>query len=444
MKKVLFSISLMLCIAALSGCSEKEAAPVSESGEVTASKETSEASAEEAEDETEDSEDELEMIVDWPGLMYLTMAASDEGCYEVMYGNPDGSANFLYTDIATRQRIYLSPDLSADHQSPSDPSYIDNSLGGCFVFTAGDALFLSRYNYEDTPGELYRMDLDGRNRRSLTKFTDYYAPTGGIASDGQYLYTILLSDDGNALVRINADTGELEVLKEVDGDACFLMSAYEHSLVIKMINQSDEEDPAKTYEDQKYIIYAYDLRNGAMEEITSWNQNEVIENYNKNQLYLIEKNSDCLKAVDLSGGEGGEEKMLIPSFTDAGINIDELSSVSQIWDHHMICNFIGENGEYTKKHIDLSSGEVKPLETYSDTLDAYSQQHLGIVGEFGDEFLVTSGTLEVPVDSFDPAGNPIVTDMIISKLSVIKKEDFWNNRFDAMEPVEDVFLESLN
>lgn len=64
MKKVLFSISLMLCIAALSGCSEKEAAPVSESGEVTASKETSEASAEEAEDETEDSEDELEMIVD--------------------------------------------------------------------------------------------------------------------------------------------------------------------------------------------------------------------------------------------------------------------------------------------------------------------------------------------------------------------------------------------
>ena len=60
------------------------------------------------------------------------------------------------------------------------------------------------------------------------------------------------------------------------------MSAYEHYLVIKMINQSDEEDPAKTYEDQKYIIYAYDLRNGAMEEITSWNQNEVIENYNKN------------------------------------------------------------------------------------------------------------------------------------------------------------------
>ncbi len=402
-------------------------------------------------DETKNSNDsknnisngnDLKMIVNWNGLFYTPMACSPYGCYEIIY-QKNYAGNILYTDVATRQRIFLSPDLSADHNDPSDPSWIDNTLGGCFLFTMDDTLFMSRYNYEDTPGELYRMDLDGGNRQSLVTFTDYNAPEGGIASDGQDLYMVLNKQDKQWLVRVHTDSGEIEPLKEMGGDAAFLVSAYGNTLVLKEIyaENKDSEDPMESYLSQVHTVYQYNVTDGTETQIQSWQQDKLLEEYSGEYLYILDVDNECLKEVCLSTGE---ERMVIDSLSSESINAENIWTLYPIYDRHLIFDVGNDEGNFDKMYVNLDDGRIFPIDPYTESLDAYGSQHLGIVGEFGDEFLVTSGTLEIPKDGFDPDGNPMVYNAIMSKLSVIKKEDFWNNRFDAMEPVEDVFLESMN
>ena len=439
MKKGIISILLVTCFAAVSGCTNQETAPDPGNTEDEAVAESRMASDTAAEAETDGSENELEMIVNWE----IFMACSPYGCYEIGSFSGDYTGNILYTDVATRQRIFLSPDLSADHNDPSDPSWVENTHGGCGLFAMDDTLFMCRTNVDDTPGELYRMDLDGRNRQSIVTFTDYNAPTGGIASDGQDLYTILQKQDKQWLVRICTDSGKIEPLKEMGGDVAFLVSAYGDNLVLKEIHAEDKdsEDPMAPYYSQVHRISQYNITDGTEKEILSWQHDTMTEEYSGEYIYLLDVDNDCLKEVCLSTGE---ERMIVDSLSSASVNVEEIGSFYPVYDQHLIFGIVGDTGEFAKMGIDLRDGKVFTLEPYTQSLDAYSRQHLGIIGEFGDEFLVTSGTLEVPVDSFDPAGNPIVTDVLMSKLSVIKKEDFWNNRFDAMEPVEDVFLEVLN
>ena len=136
--------------------------------------------------------------------------------------------------------------------------------------------------------------------------------------------------------------------------------------------------------------------------------------------------------------------MIIDSLSAESINAETIGKLYPICDRHLIFDVGNAEGNIDKMCVDLDDGRIFSIDPYTESLDAYGSQYLGIIGEFGDEFLVTSGTLEVPMDGFDPDGNPMVVDMVMSKLSVIKKEDFWNNRFDAMEPVEDVFLESMD
>ncbi|HIQ98484.1 MAG TPA: hypothetical protein IAB23_02220, partial [Candidatus Scybalocola faecavium] len=225
-----------------------------------------------------DSDGALKMNVNWQGLFFNPMACSPYGCYEIMLHADNYTGNILYTDVETRQRIFLSPDLSADHNDSSDPSWIDNTLGGCFLFTMDDTLFMSRYNYEDTPGELYGMDLDGGNRQSLVTFADYNAPEGGIASDGQDLYMVLYKQDKQWLVRVHTDSGEIEPLKEMGGDAAFLVSAYGNTLVLKEIyaENKDSEDPMESYLSQVHTVYQYNVTDGTETQILSWQINNTL------------------------------------------------------------------------------------------------------------------------------------------------------------------------
>ena len=76
--------------------------------------------------------------------------------------------------------------------------------------------------------------------------------------------------------------------------------------------------------------------------------------------------------------------MLIPSFTDAGINIDELSSVSpDLGSSYDLQFYWAKMESITKKHIDLFFRRSETVGNVLRYFGCYSQQHLGIVGEFG-------------------------------------------------------------
>lgn len=440
---VFFKIFCVVFVSFLAGCTKESAETIPEDSAGLSVESETKADEVEVINSEKDSDNALKMIVNWQGLFNNPMACSSYGCYEVMFHADNYTGNILYTDVETRQRIFLSPDLSADHNDSSDPSWIDNTLGGCFLFTMDDTLFMSRYNYDLTPGELYGMDLDGRNRQSLVIFTDYNAPEGGIASDGQNLYMVLYKQDKQWLVRVHTDSGEIEPLKEMGGDAAFLTSAYGGTLVLKEIRAeiTDSEDPLVAYQSQVHTVYQYNVTDGTETQILSWQQDKVLEEYSGEYLYILDVDNECLKEVCLSTGE---ERMIIDSLSAESINAETIGKLYPICDRHLIFDVGNAEGNIDKMCVDLDDGRIFSIDPYTESLDAYGSQYLGIIGEFGDEFLVTSGTLEVPMDGFDPDGNPMVVDMVMSKLSVIKKEDFWNNRFDAMEPVEDVFLESMD
>ena len=66
---------------------------------------------------------------------------TSDGFYELYDNNgEDESANILYTDFATGQRIYLSNSSTASHISESDTSYIKETLGGVELFDDGKSL----------------------------------------------------------------------------------------------------------------------------------------------------------------------------------------------------------------------------------------------------------------------------------------------------------------
>lgn len=373
----------------------------------------------------------LEMVVPYYGVSNTPLATNDTGCYEIFLNN-DWSANILYTDIQTKQRIYLSSDLSSNHYSEDDTSWIKNIEGGCSIFTAYDNIYLNLYGTDDKPGCLYKADANGQNRTKLLDFDKYSAITGAVASDGDYLYTISTGSDRNKyIIRINIANGDIEELLELPESRAFLNSAFDDCIIIKMISDqksTDLENPIEMYKNQVHKVYKYSLTDNSFSEIYQWKQDLLMESYAHKNLYCFDVSGDCLIMINM---ENGEQKMLIPSLSNAGIDSGELMSVLYVYDNHILFEMF-DDSLYA---IDLDSCNLIKIESLQDS---YSNPY--IIGEYGTDFLVTVGNLEVPMDDTAPDGSPIITNVIMDNLAVIDKDDYWNS-IHNFENIKNVFLE---
>ena len=374
----------------------------------------------------------LKMYVSKDGLRNSPYALSDSGCYE-LFMNDDWSANILYTDMATMQRIYLSSDLSSDHHSEADTSYIKNVMGGACVFVIEDGLYIVTMGYEDTPGALYRADLNGENRKKLLTFDTFEPFSEGIASDGDFLYT-LSSDDmlTKSIVRLDLENGSLEELYELPEYSAFLMSAYDDCMIIKTISMpasGDFTDDMERYQNQEHILYRYSLNEGTMEELMRWNQDQIMEICKDDQLYFFDRSDDSLKNMDM---KSGEIHTLARPMAKKGAAVENISNILSVYDQHLLFDCL----DGRRFNMDIETMDVK-----EQTYDPGYRGGPGIVGEYEAAFLITADELEIPVHTYAPDGvTPIVNIHGVPNLALISKEDYWNSNYE-FERIRNTFYE---
>lgn len=424
-KTIINTIVIIVCILCLSSCQS------STPGNQTLSGEKTHNNLNDTLLETSYNDINLEMVVPWGGLMNTPIATSSTGCYEIFINN-DWSCNILYTDVPSRQRIYLSPDLSADHHSESDTSWIEDAQGGCSVFVAEDKLYVSCYGYE-TAGVLYQSELSGQNRKKLVEYNEYSPITKGVASDGQFLYTILPNKSQELqIVRIDTINGKIEDCLGLTEDNAFLMSAFDNYLVIKTISSNNDmqsKDAVEAYKNQVHKIYTYSITDSKLTEIISWQQDEIQETYEKEKIYIFDLNKDLLYCMDIRNGIKSD---LISPLSGIGIDKDNLETVSYVYDNHILLNLY-ENRLKAINIDDLNLISIKPLEN--------SDVYPNIIGEYEDSFLVTAGNLEVPKSDTAPDGTPITTNVIMNQLALVSKDNYWKSDYE-LEPVQNIFLEN--
>lgn len=360
----------------------------------------------------------LKMYVHMDGLMNSRYAVSENGCYELAINN-DWSANILYTDIAAKQRKYLSSGLSADQHSDTDTSQIEDVRGGGFLFTVEDNLYIETVGYEDIPGALYRADLNGENRVKITTFDNFSPFSEAIVSDGNFLYT-LTSDNGitKSVVRVNPENGYIEKIYELSEYNAFLVSAYGDTMIIKTIQipaSGQYNDNIQFYKNQEHILYKYTLGTGTIEELMRWKQDSVFETYEEDMMYFFDVSDDTLKCMNL---ENGEINVIIPDVKDQGIAVGNFGVLQPVWDQHLIFDDFDGN----RWNIDLDTLEIKQ-QKYDEQLSGYP----GIIGEYDDHFLIS-------IDDFNTYGIP--------DLALIDKENYWDSNYEIEQMRNTFYNES--
>ena len=361
-----------------------------------------------------------------------SIAVSPDGYYEV-YSHGNGGANLLYTDIATAQRIYLSPNVSANHQSAADPSWLDEAAakGGVTVFVAGDALLFANTGI-DEPGALYKAGLDGSGRRVLAVFEDYRVEwfSGDIAFDGTNLYVTAVNRDGKqVLLSINSEDGAFTELYTLPEEGALLYGAFDDCLLFKTFKEPEGResmDDQERYNNLTAVVFTYSLSSGEVKEVLSWTQVDMFDCVFENRLYGFDVANDCLKVFNLSDGS---EEVLLASLSENNIHGAGISSVERVWDGHIIYSCDGDT--YNLDLETFKAAKMKLLDNYKPSV---------IIGEFGDDYLVTGGDLIIPYEGKDPAGRDVIMEVYVNQLVLINKEDYWNSAFN-FKPVTNTFFE---
>ena len=193
---------------------------------------------------------QMQIISSHNGIIFSGMVGNQNGCYEVLY-RPIGDGNILYTDYATKSRIYLSSHITGDHTDESDPSWLKSTVGGCCFSLTPEYLILFKLNTpafadretEMQQGYIARYDLDGSNRQVLTKIAPNETIADGcIASDAENLYYLnyFVQEDGSSsprsLTRLNLTTGEKSEICQFSQDARHrIVGTYRDKIVLKNI-----------------------------------------------------------------------------------------------------------------------------------------------------------------------------------------------------------------
>lgn len=417
-KKMIVLINIVLCLGVMIACNGQEQP---QGGKYTASEPV--AAGKNISGKTGDAKDiSLKMIYQVGNL-----GVSDAGYYEI-YDNLDGSGNILYTDVETKQRIYLSPDISSDHQSAADPSWIEDTLGGITVFAAGDSLFIRKNDCDDF-GALYRAELNGGNRVKLLDFVDYESWFSSIAGDGENLYTLLTKRTGGCyLVKISMADGTIEPLYQMPYESNFLQSVYDDCIIIQTTVAPDPEeysDGDEIYDNTEFKVYRYSVTSNQLNDVLQWKMGDMQGAFDHSSMYIFDYQKDCLKVYDF---RDDTETIRIDSLKEKGISGDWIS-IDSVRDDHLVYNANGSS--YI---LDLSTLEIHERVCLED-----SYMYPVILGAFGDKYLVTAGNLEIPFDDFDPAGNPMISIMYFNRLALIDIDDYWDSEY-KFERIRDTFL----
>ena len=341
------------------------------------------------------------------------------------------NANLRYIDYATAQDIYLSSRPEANHLTPEDDSYIPSVAGLGVAFPVGDSLFLLRTgapDYADQFGQdalaaVFRMELDGSNRRQIYTGAGDEILLSTAAADDRYLYLISqrIEEDaetptiGGYLIRVDQRTGETKELCRLSAHA-FLIGAGDGLLIFHNIIDTREEDVIS----RSHEILVCDIASETLRTVETWSQ-------------------DSGRAVAVSGGLLIMASPLSRTVSVRALRTDETAAEYPLpdglpadidhflypgcYDGHFL---FWDYSTRTIYALDLASGEWSAVGLeYMDPIKDDSRP-VEIYAETATHFLVCRDQEWVTRSYFDPGtGTPYETERVQLVFALIAKEDYW-------------------
>ena len=394
--------------------------------------------------ETPLSSSQMNIISSHNGIIASGMVGNKNGCYEVLY-RPVGDGNILYTDYASKSRIYLSSRITGEHNNESDSSWLKSTVGGCYFSLTSEYLILFKLNtpaFADSETDMQRgyiakYDLDGSNRQILT----WLAPNetiadGCIASDSENLYYLnyFVQEDGNSsplsLIQLNITSGEKNEIYQLSQNARhFIVGTYQDKIVIKNIlnpititEDLSSEDIVNAFKQQVHEIVLFST-DGQQQSLCQWHQGTRSEMYLDNKMFFWDKEQPGLYQYDLGSGS----TVCLYSGAIISENGDTYTNItlsSDAFDNHILLTAIPDStdvGKATRFAFDLEKNTFQTL-----TLSR-NEYNVNILQEGFDYFLVQAGVKEYSVPDLAPDGQEITTNMLLPDVSLMIKSDYWNN-----------------
>lgn len=392
--------------------------------------------------------------------------ANTKDGYYTISTDENGMMNIMYVDYKTKKQIYLCDKSQCEHDNDKCTSFIDMKYSARenTLLSDGKYLYLvssefnnkggisTSINYgtgevqqEDEPSSIYRMNLDGSNKKKLASLDSGELLDDKFFTDGNYLYGIAMKKtnikiDGDTtytkgddyqLIGISIEDGERKNITDWDNDWTIL-GVYEDKLIVNKLKfdheltdeeRMDNEKYIAAYRKAKEIIGIYDFNTKDFEELASHDASNdyLYEIYEKN-LFYYKNNGDKIMSLDL---ESKKEEVFLET---------EYCNIQQIYNGYIITS----DWKESKKGFYIISIKDKKIEKFK--LIKNNGYPINIIGE-SDNFFFVESNCQIEEEYVEWAGvrQTIETNR---QYSMISKDDFVNNK-KVFEKVE-MIVEELN
>lgn len=360
--------------------------------------------------------------------------SSNDGFYESLSINDNGQ-NIVYTDYETQTRVYLCNRVECGHNDERCTSWFEGYMSLNLVMNPQKTkLFAFRHGIydEDIPPQIYVMDLNGANRKTLVQFKANESFIDACAADEENLYfaASVTPLDGSTskkeLRQVNMETGEMKTLTSY-GASDWLMGAFEDQLIIVSLNPSTME----------YVHTAFSLTTQEQREFYRYTVADTsglgrgnIARIYKDKLYIVEPTAGTKASIHVMDIKTGKQQTLtteLPYYTLDGTFVEDFV------DDHMIISVSDNRNapEILKQYryiLDLSSGQLSEFTLHQPQYtETALDEFVPVYGQNATHYFVQQGT-ELKICIFtDNAGMPYNAEVPEPVYALIAKEDYWSS-----------------
>ena len=308
-------------------------------------------------------------------------AEGEQGFYYIQDSADYSNVHFI--DGASGQDIVLCSNPSCTHDSDACPACFSS---GPYLAFNGDKLYLlfGESGSGEEPGHIDVMEPDGSGRRTVYTFEANQSFGGSAAGDGENLYFLLATYEGDSptmsLARLNLSEGSLTDLCQVD-NSTFLMGVACGKLMIKTIgSESDTNTSPDDFYTQRHFLKAVDPATGEVTPVLDWVQDEYWELVADDSLYLLSAPEGKLHLTvrDLASGADADY--------DPGLEVGENGYVMSLTRYNGTLMFtVFSPGESSGSGVQRwaytpETGELREIKLY-DPVRGYPYQVMGTMGD---------------------------------------------------------------
>lgn len=369
----------------------------------------------------------LHMLTE-PGAIMRVCTQTENGYYG-MVTNREFSSNIVYTDYATKSRVYLCNDPGCKHDSESCTSYFPLQWIDV-LFTDGTYLYAGvtvtdKDDVYTQRGELLRMGLDGSNREVIVELQTGESFTGAYASDGEKLYfTKLVSlepdseeekESYNLATRfycIDLDTKEITELYDSDADNLHVGN-YVGCVGREMIF---DETEWLDYDGSMTSMYrAFNVDTRAWRKLTEEPLLEKSSIWADGKSIWISEDGKTINTFDFATAEMQQVEL--------ERKLPKMVELRSFQDGKLLARWTEEDHDVSGA-IDIETGAIVDAPVFISEVSGKSTV-MEILADFGEEYLVETAPKQVSAAYFHLDGSVEQRMEEVYPQALIAKEDYW-------------------